>query len=237
VSAFTRWSTLALAAAGLTLMPAPAAAHLFHRSWAPPQTQLTRDTRALQLLLDDPAGRFDLARRVWEGEVRGRPAPAPRRWLVRSTEPGRVFKADYQLQGWSGSLRSEAERLDREHGTRLASRVGAALAEGDREAAHAGLRAMYALLLEEMLATMWERLDDFDAVERLYEFVLAYWSVNLESYFNIRHPAAGAVARTALDAISRALGEPETGAPAAPEAFDKQRQRFLRLLNEGVPRS
>jgi hypothetical protein len=219
----------------LLLGPGEASAHLFHRSWAPPETQLTRDTRTLQLLLDDPAGRFDLARRVYEGELRGRPGAGARRWLVRSTEPGRVFKADYQLNRWSGSLKSEAERLDREHGTRLAGPLAAALATGNREGARAALREMYAVLLEEMLDALWERLDEFEPAERLYQFVLAYWSVNLESYFNIRHPVAGAVARTALDAISRALGEPETGAPAAPEAFDKQRRRFLRILREAIP--
>jgi hypothetical protein len=231
--------TLGASLAGLLLVCGfePAWAHLFHQSWAPPETQLTRDTRTLQLLLDDPAGRFDLARRVWTGEIRVRVKPGVRRWLVRPAEPGLVFKADYQLNRWSGSLKGEAERLDREHGTRLAALLEGALATEDRDGVRAGLRQMYAVLLEELLAAVWDRLDDSETAQRLHQLVLAYWGVNLEAHLNIYHPAAAAVAQTALDAMSRALGEPESGAPAAPEAFDRQRRRFLRLLREVVPRA
>jgi hypothetical protein len=96
---------------------------------------------------------------------------------------------------------------------------------------------MYAILIEEMLQALWNRLDQPDTAQRLYGFVLGYWSVNLEAHFNIHYPAASAVARTALDAMSRAIGDPETGAPPAPKVFDKQRRRFLRVLHEAVPPS
>ncbi|PWU24952.1 MAG: hypothetical protein C5B48_03770 [Candidatus Rokuibacteriota bacterium] len=213
-----------------------ACAHLFHKVWEPPETQLTRDTRVLQLLLDDPTERFELARLVYEGRERVRLKPGGfRRWLVRPGEPGMVFKADYQLHRWSGSLQSEAERIDREYGTRLAMRIESALDGRDREGVRTALREMYAVLLEELLDALGERLDQTETAPRLYGLVLRYWSVNLEAYFNIRHPVAGAVARTALDAMSRALGDPETGAPAAPEVFERQRRRFVRILHETVP--
>ena len=52
---------------GLTVLSTTdAGAHLFHKMYEPPETQMTRDTRLLQLLLDDPSERFELARRVWE---------------------------------------------------------------------------------------------------------------------------------------------------------------------------
>jgi hypothetical protein len=51
---------------------APADAHLFHKGWEPPETQLTRDTRTLRILLVDPEDRFALARAVWEGTTRVR---------------------------------------------------------------------------------------------------------------------------------------------------------------------
>jgi hypothetical protein len=35
--------------------------------------------------------------------------------------------------------------------------------------------------------------------------------------------------------MSRAIGDPETGAPAAPEVFDQQRRRLLRVIGEAVP--
>jgi hypothetical protein len=229
---------LAAAIVSIALPPGAdeAQAHLFHKGWEPPETQLTRDTRTLQLLLDDPAERFDLAREVYEGRTRVRLKPGGfRRWLVRPREPGLVFKADYQLERWAGSLRSEAERIDRARGARLHPRLEAALSTRDREGARSALREMYAVLLDELLAALWERLDEPETAGRLYQLVLGYWSVNLESYFNIRHPAAARVVQTALEAMSRAIGDPETGAPAAPEAFDKQRRRFLRLLREAVP--
>jgi hypothetical protein len=93
---------------------------------------------------------------------------------------------------------------------------------------------MYAVLLDELLGAIWKRLDQPEAAARLYPLVLRYWSVNLEAYMNIRQPGAAAVARSALDAMSRALGDPETGAPPSPEAFAKQRTRFLRVLRQAV---
>jgi hypothetical protein len=228
-------ATVAVSAT-LSLVPDVAHAHLFHRLWEPPETQLTRDTRVLQLLVDDPAERFELARQVYQGQTRVRLKPGGfRRWLVRPGEPGMVFKASYQLQRWSGSLQSEAERIDEERGSRLGVRLDAALSARDRDGVRAALREMYAVLIEEMLEALWNRLDQPDTAQRLYGLVLGYWSVNLEAHFNIRHPGAAAVARTALDAMSRAIGDPETGALAAPEVFDKQRRRFLRILHEAVP--
>jgi hypothetical protein len=214
--------------------PGPTAAHLFHQSWAPPENQLTKDTRILQRLVDDPAGSFTLAREVYEGRTRVRVKSGFRRWLVRPNEPGMVFKAEYQLERWSGSLRSEAERIDRERSTRLHPRIETALAAGDRDGVRAALRALYVVLIEELLEALWARLDDVETASRLSGFVQAYWSVNLEGYFNVRHPGEGSVARSALDAMSRAIGDQSTGAPPSPEAFDRQRRRFLRILRLGA---
>jgi hypothetical protein len=225
--------TLGLAALGTT----EAAAHLFHKTYEPPDTQLTRDTRLLQLLLDDPSERFDLVLRVWEGTTRVRLKPGGfRRWLVRPNEPGMVFKADYQLTRWSGSLEEEAARIDRARGTGLEARIEAALASRDRDGVKAALREMYVVLIGELLESLWERLDQPETVARLYPFVLRYYSVNLEGYLNVRHPTAASTARAALDAMARALGDPETGAPPAPEVFDQQRRRLLRVIGEAVAR-
>lgn len=224
--------TLALTVAA----PSGAGAHLFHKMYEPPETQMTRDTRLLQLLLDDPSERFELAGRVWEGTERVRLRPGGfRRWLVRPNEPGMVFKADYQLQRWSGSLKEEAARIDREHGTGLETRIEAGLAARDRDAVKAGLRAMYAILLGELLESLWERLDDAETAARLYGFVLRYYSVNLEGHLNVRAPAAATTARAALDAMGRALPDAESGAPAASQQFDQQRRRLLRVVREVVP--
>ena len=223
-------------AIGLTaLVAAGADAHLFHKAYEPPETQMTRDTRLLQLLLDDPSERFDLARRVWDGTARVRLKPGGfRRWLVRPNEPGMVFKADYQLMRWSGSLKDEAARIDREHRSALESRIEAALTARDRDGVKTALRGMYAILLAELLESLWQRLDQPRAAERLYGFVLRYYAVNLEGYLNVRHPAAATTARAALDGMGRALADAESGAPASPEAFDQQRRRLLRVIGEAI---
>jgi hypothetical protein len=223
------------ALAALFLLVGEAEGHLFHKMWEPPENQLTRDTRLLQLLLDDPTEQFELARLVYEGKERVRLKPGGfRRWLVRPNEPGMVFKADYQLERWSGSLASELGRIDHERGSRLAPRMETALAGRDREGVRAVLREAYVVLLEELLGAIWERLDQPETTARLYPLALRYWSVNLEAHVNIRHPTAAPGARAALDAMLRPLGDPETGAPAAPQAFDQQRRRFLRILREAV---
>ena len=218
------------------LVPAGAGAHLFHKGYEPPETQMTRDTRLLQLLLDDPSERFELAQRVWEGTERVRLKPGGfRRWLVRPNEPGMVFKADYQRERWSGSLKDEAARIDRDHRTALEPRIEAALAARDRDGVKAGLRVMYALMLGELLESLWQRLDQPETAARLYGFVLRYYTVNLEGYLNMRYPSAGTTARAALDAIGRALADAESGAPPSPEAFDQQRRRLMRVIGETIP--
>jgi hypothetical protein len=210
-------------------------AHLFHKVYEPPETQLTRDARVLQLLLDDPSERFELARKVYAGEERVRLKPGGfRRWLTRPIEPGMVFKADYQLHRWSGSLQTEAARIDRERGTSLAERIDAGLALRDREGITAALREMFVVLLDELLESLWRGLDAPGSSSTLYAYALRYYSVNLEGHLNIHHPTAAPTARAALDAIGRASGDPETGAPSAPEAFDRQRRRFMRVLREAV---
>ena len=228
---------LFLAVVGLTaLVPLSADGHLFHKAYEPPETQMTRDTRLLQLLLDDPSERFDLARRVWEGAERVRLKPGGfRRWLVRPNEPGMVVKADYQLVRWSGSLKDEAARIDREHRTAFEPRIEAALARRDRDGVKTALRGMYAVLLAELLESLWQRLDQPQTAERLYGFVLRYYTVNLEGYLNVRHPAASTTARAALDGMGRALADAESGVPASPEAFDQQRRRLLRVIGEAIP--
>ncbi len=224
-----------LAAVMLGLAPNDAAAHLFHKVYELPETQLTRDARVLQLLLDDPTERFELARSVYAGHTRVRLKPGgSRTWLKRPAEPGMVFKAGYQLNRWSGSLKAEAVRIDRERATRLDPRIEAGLASHDREAVNAVLREMFVVLLEELLDSLSQRLDQPETAVRLYPYVSRYYSVNLEGYMNIRHPSAATTARAALDAMARALPDPATGALSSPEAFDMQRRRFMRVLSEAV---
>ncbi len=231
------WLLVVTGQVGLTLQPAGAEAHLFHRVAAPPETRITRDARVLQLLLDDPTERFELARAVYAGDARVGPTRGGvRTWLTRSAEPGRVFKADYTRTRWPGSLRIEAARIDRERGTTLATHLEAGLARRDRGAVTTALRAMFVVLLDELLEALSQRLDQAETAVGLYPYLSAYYSVNLEGYLNIHHPHRATTARVALDAMARALPDPETGAPASPEVFDQQRRRLLRILREAMAR-
>jgi hypothetical protein len=226
-----RLAILGFGSVALALAPGDVSAHLFHKVYEPPENQLTRDARVLQLLVSDPTDRLELARAVYEGATRVRLKPGGyRTWLRRPTEPGLVFKADYQLNRWSGSLKTEALRIGRERGTALAARIEAGLERRDGETVMAALREMFALLLEELLESLWRRLDQPEVATRLYPHVSSYYAVNLEGYLNARHPSAATTARAALDAMARALPDPQTDAPAAPEAFDQQRRRFVRVL-------
>jgi hypothetical protein len=222
----------------VALAASDADAHLFHKMYEPPENQLTRDTRLLQLILDDPAERFDLARQVWDGTTRVRVKPGGfRKWLVRPGEPGMVFKGDYQVHRSSGSLKAEAARIDQRHGTALAARIDAGLAQRNRDHVKTALREMYVVLLRELLEAVWVRLDDVETTERLYPFVLRYYAVNLQGHLNMRDPGAAAAAEATLAALARALGDSETGAPPAPEVFARHRARLVRVLADAVPRA
>jgi len=147
-----------------------------------------------------------------------------------------VFKADYQLHRWSASLKAEAGRIDGQYGTALVARIENGLAARHRDAVKTALLEMYVVLLRELLEALWQHLDRPEATAALYPFVLRYYSVNLEGHLNTSRPLAATTARAALDAMARAFGDPETGAPPAPEGFDRQRRRLLRVLGEVVAR-
>src|SRR5262245_50828754 len=113
----------------LTLLPwVVAEAHLFHKVFELPDTQLVKDYRVLAQLIEYPYERFDLGASVYRGEMRVRLKPGGiRKWLTRPSEPGMVYKADYQLQRWSGTLAEEVQRLDQAYGMALHRQITAGL--------------------------------------------------------------------------------------------------------------
>ncbi len=141
-----------------------------------------------------------------------------------------VFKATYQVNRWTGSLEEEARRLDQRYGTTLHARIEAGLRARNAEAVKVAFREMFFYLIRELFEAIGARLEEPEAPARLYEFLSRYFSVSLESFVNINHRATYLVLRATLDAVGRTLGDPETGAPPAPEVFQQQRARFLRTL-------
>jgi len=215
------------------LVPGAASAHVFHQIFEPPDTQLTKDYAALIRLIDYPYERFDVAGKVYRGEERVRLKPGGfRSWLRRPLEPGMVFKADYQIARWTGSLEGEARRLDHAYGTTLHQRIEAGLRARNAEAVKVAFREMFFYLIRELFEAIAARIHEPEAPPQLYEFVSRYFSLSLEAFLNINQRATYLVLRATLDAVSRALGDLETGAPPAPEVFQLHRARFLRTLEQ-----
>jgi hypothetical protein len=234
----TRWRTIGphLGALLLVLIPGAVEGHLFHRVFELPDTQLTRDYALLVRLIDYPYERFEVAAQVYRGEQRVRLRPGGfRGWLKRPLEPGLVFKAEYQVNRWAGSLEREAQRLDRAYGTTLHRRIEAGLRARDAEAVKAAGREMFAYLIRELFEVLWAHLGEAEAPPRLYAFLGRYFSVGLEAFLNLNHRARYLVLRATLDAVERTLGAADRGVPPAPEAFQQQRARFLGTLGQVVP--
>lgn len=217
----------------LAVLVAPAEGHLFHQIFEVRDNQLTKDYLVVVRLVDYPYEKFDLAEDVYRGEQRVRLKPGGfRTWLRRSMEPGMVFKADYQIHRWTGSLEGECQRLDRAYGTTLHRRIETGLAAHDAEAVKAAFREMFFHLIREVFEAMEVRLDQREAPAQLYEFLARYFSVSQEAFLNINHRASAVALRAVLDAVERTLGDPERGTPPSPEAFAQQRARFLRTLGQ-----
>ncbi|MBI4205145.1 MAG: hypothetical protein HY527_08975 [Betaproteobacteria bacterium] len=213
-----------VAAALLTATPGVAAAHVDHRSYEPPDTQLTRDYALLHVLLTDPSDRFELARHVYDGKVRVRLKPGGfrRTWLRRHSEPGLVFKARYQRVRWSGSLRGEAVRIDGKRGTAIAREIEASFVALDAAGVERGLRAMFVVLLEELTGAFGRHLEKPATAERLHGYVVRYYAAALEAHLTINHPHAARAAGAALRAMETTL--------TRPAVFHEQRHRFLSAI-------
>ena len=217
----------------LAVLPAPAEGHLFHQIFEVRDNQLTKDYLVVVRLVDYTYEKFDLADDVYRGEQRVRLKPGGfRTWLRRSMEPGMVFKAEYQIHRWTGSLEGECQRLDRAYGTTLHRRIETGLTAHDADAVKVAFREMFFHLIREVFDAMEVRLDQREAPAQLYEFLARYFSVSQEAFLNINHRASAVALRAVLDAVERTLGDPERGTPPSPEAFAQQRARFLRTLGQ-----
>lgn len=224
---------LLAAVAGLALGPVAVDAHLFHNVFEPPDNQLTRDYLTVVKLIDYPHEKFDVATRTYRGGERVRIKPGGfRTWLRRPGEPGMVFKADYQLHRWSGSLAEECRRLDAAHGTRLDRRIEAALAARQAEPVKMAFREAFVSLIAEVFDALERHLGEPDATAALAQFLGRFYGVAHEAWLNVNDRERAVALRAAIDAVERAFGDRGRGIPPAPEPFAQQRARVLRTLRE-----
>lgn len=230
---------LACMALSLALLPFGAAeAHLFHKVFELPDTQLTKDYWVLVRLIEFPNERFDRAAEVYRGENRVRLKPGGfRKWLTRPIEPGMVFKAGYQLRRWNGTLAEEVQRIDRTYGTALHRKIEHGLSTRNAEAVTQAFRQVFFYLISELSGAIWERLENEEAALPLYQFLFRYFSVSLEAFLAINHRLDFLVLRTTVDALGRSLGDPSRDVPPSPEMYQQHRARFLNVLAQalGIP--
>jgi len=216
------------------LDPAFCGASLFHTTVEPPETQLTRDYAAIRVLLKDPSGSLDHIRNIYTGTFHvpaAIHAPSP---LTKKSNRAQLFKADYQRNAWAGSLQIEAQRIDRERGTTFATEVDHGLQTGDRASVEAAFRGIFAVLLDDLLKSIEQKLDQTAAAGRTLQHARRYYSESLDAYLSINSAALATRANFALDAMTRAIDESIAEKSLSRDWFARERVNFMRAITEGL---
>ena len=213
-----------------TLDPAFCSPASLHTTVELPETQLTRDFMAIRILLKDPADNFETIRMLYEGELQ---APDLRRtapWLAKRSGRGRL----QTIAAPVATLKSEAARIDRERGSALAARIADGLSRRDGATAESAFRAMFAVLLDELLTSIGRQFDDPVTASRSFPHARRYYAEALEAHLTLKHPAAAASAGNALAAMARAVEESAREREGARVWFDRERQVFMRAIKAAI---
>lgn len=206
----------------------------FHTTVEPPESQLTRDYAAIRVLLKDPRGPLDHIRRIYTGTLHVPAAIRTPSFLTKGSNRAQLFKADYQRNAWTGSLQIEARRIDRERGTTFATNIDTGLQTGDRASVEAAFRGVFAVLLDDLLKSIEQRLDRTAAVGRTLQHARRYYSAGLDAYLTINSAAIATRANFALDAMAQAIDESIAGKSSSRDWFARERINFMRAINEGL---
>jgi hypothetical protein len=216
------------------LDPAFCSPSSLHTTTEPPETQLTRDYGAIRILLKDPADHFSQIRRVYAGDLHLSVASRAQPAILKRADRAKLFKADYQRISWTGSLRQEAQRIDRERGTNLALTIDQGLQAYDRIKIEAAFREMFAILLDDLLISIQQRLDQSVTVGRALQHARRFYGEGRDAHLSINAPEQAARASFALDAMARAIEELKAGKSSARVWFARERGNFMRAISEGL---
>jgi hypothetical protein len=216
------------------LEPGFCGASLFHTTVEPPETQLTRDYAAIRVLLKDPNGPLDHVRHIYTGTFHVPAAIHAPSSLTKSNYRAQLFKADYQRNAWAGSLQIEAQRIDRKRGTTLASAIDRGLQTADRAAVEAAFRGVFVALLDDLLASIEQRLDQTATAGRTLQHARHYYSEGLDAYLSINSATLASRANFALDAMARAIEQLIAGKSSSRDWFAQERMNFMRAISEGI---
>jgi len=226
--------TIANRLEALAFDPAFCSPSSLHTTVEPPETQLTKDYAAIRILLKDPRDRFEQIRRIYTGEFHASAAARPPSPLLKNNSRAQLFKADYQRNPWAGSLRNEAQRIDRERGMTLTMTIDTGLQAGDRVAVETAFRGVFAVLLDDLLTSIQQRLDQAITVGRTLQHARRYYSESLDAYLSINAAPQATRASFALDAMARAIEDIKAGKPSARDWFARERTNFMRAVHEGM---
>jgi hypothetical protein len=216
------------------LDPAFCSPSSLHTTTEPPETQLTRDYGAIRILLKDPADHFIQIRRVYAGELHVSAAARAQPAILKRADRAKLLKAEYQRTPWAGSLRQETQRIDRERGTTLTLSIDQGLQAHDRGQVETAFRELFAILLDDLLISIQQRLDQSVTVGRALQHARRFYGEGIDAYLSINAPKKAASASFALDAMARAIEEFKAGKPSARDWFARERDNFLRAINEGL---
>jgi hypothetical protein len=205
-----------------------------HTTIEPPETQLTRDNAAIRTLLKDAGDHFTQIRKIYAGEIHVVASSGAQPASLQRGSRGGLFKPDYQRTPWNGSLRQEAQRLDRERGTALAVSIDDGIAAGDRARIEAALRATFAGLLDDLLLSIEQKLATSANVERTLQHARRYYSEGLDAYLSINAAPQAGRASYALDAMVKAAEDVRAGKLPAKDWFAHERANFMQAVNEGL---
>ena len=193
-----------------------------------------RDYAAIRILLQDPADHFSQIRRVYTGELHvfagARTQPA----ILKRADRAKLLKAEYQRNPWAGSLREEAQRIDRERGAVLTLAIDQGLQAHDRVKVEAAFHEVFAILLDDLLISIQQRLDQSVTVGRAIQHARRFYSEGLDAHLSINAPEQAARASFALDAMARAIEDLKAGKSSARDWFARERDNFMRTINEGL---
>jgi hypothetical protein len=216
------------------LDPAFCSPSSLHTTTEPSETQLTRDYAAIRILLKDPADHFRQIRRVYAGELHVSPAARAQPSVLKRAERAKLLKAEYQRTPWSGSLQQEVQRIDRDRGTTLALAIDGGLQARDHVKVEAAFREVFAILLDDLLISIQQRLAQSVSVGRALQHARRFYDEGLDAYLSINAPEQAARASFALDAMARAIEELKAGKSSARDWFARERGNFMQAINEGL---
>ncbi|PWT90270.1 MAG: hypothetical protein C5B56_05710 [Proteobacteria bacterium] len=97
-----------------------------------------------------------------------------------------------------------------------------------------GLRLLFAMLLDELLQGVEQRVESSVAVSRGMRYARRYYQDALDAYLTINSPQQAARASTALEAMTQAGREIEDDRSSVRALFMRERANFMRAVREGL---